>query len=158
LQVLIVYDSMTGNTEKMAFAVAEGAREIGGVDVVVKKVDDTTNDDLLKADGIVVGSPTYYGQMSGKVKALFDKSIKIHGKLEGKVGGAFASSEGFASGTETTIISILEALLVHGMIIQGRAQTVHYGGASVGAPKEREKQRCRELGKAIASLILKLKS
>ena len=134
------------------------AKEIDDVEVVVKKVDETTNDDLLKADGIVVGSPTYYGQMSGKVKALFDKSVMIHGKLEGKVGGAFASSGGVASGVETTILSILEAMLVHGMIIQGRSQSVHYGAASVGAPKEREEQRCRELGKAIASLTLKLKS
>jgi len=154
---LIVYDSKTGNTEKMAFAVAEGVKEVGGVDVTVKKIDETTNDDLLKADGIVVGSPTYYGQMSGKVKALFDESVKIHGKLAGKAGAAFTSSGGAASGAETTIISILEAMLVHGMIIQGRAQSAHYGAASVGAPKEREKQRCKELGKAIARLTLKLK-
>lgn len=158
MQVLIVYDSKTGNTEKMALAVAEGAREVGGVDVLVKKIGETTNEDLLKADGIVVGSPTYYGQMSGKVKGFFDESVKIHGKLEGKVGAAFTSSGGVASGAETTIISILEAMLVHGMIIQGRAQSSHYGAASVGAPKEREEQRCRELGKAVAGLTLKVRS
>lgn len=158
MRILIVYDSKTGNTEKMAFAVAEGVKEVGRVDVAVKKIDEATNDDLLKADGIVVGSPTYYGQMSGKVKALFDESVKIHGKLEGKVGAAFTSSGGVASGAETTIISILEAMLVHGMIIQGRAQSGHYGAASVGAPKQREEQRCKELGKAIARLTLKLKT
>ncbi len=158
MQILIVYDSKTGNTEKMAFAVAEGVREVSGVDVAVKRTDETAIDDLCKADGIVVGSPTYYGQMSGKVKALFDESVKIHGKLEGKVGAAFTSSGGVASGAETTIISILEAMLIHGMIIQGRSQSAHYGAAAVGAPKVREEQRCRELGKAIASLVLKLKS
>lgn len=142
----------------MAFAIAEGVSEVGGVDVAVKRIDKTPIDDLLKADGIVVGSPTYYGQMSGKVKALFDESVKIHGKLEGKVGAAFTSSGGVASGAETTIISILEAMLIHGMIIQGRSQYAHYGAAAVGAPKVREEQRCRELGKAIASLVLKLKS
>lgn len=156
--VLIIYDSKTGNTEKMAFAVAEGAKEIDGVDVLVKNVNKTTNEDLLQADGIVVGSPTYYGQMSGKIKAMFDKSVKVHGKLEGKIGAAFTSSGGIASGAETTIISILEAMLVHGMIIQGRARSGHYGAAAVGEPEERDTERCRELGKMVANLVLKLKT
>jgi len=157
LQILIIYDSKTGNTEKMAFAVAEGVKETG-VDAVVKRVDETTNEDLLKADGVIVGSPTYYGQMSSKVKAMFDKSVKIHGKLEGKVGSAFTSSGGITSGAETTIISILEAMLIHGMVIQGRAHSAHYGAAAVGKPKEREEERCKELGRMVSRLVLKLKS
>jgi NAD(P)H dehydrogenase (quinone) len=68
-KVLVVYDSRTGNTEKMAFAVAEGARQIEGVEVTVKKVEQTSLDDLLEADGIIIGSPTYYGQMSAKIKS-----------------------------------------------------------------------------------------
>jgi len=158
LQVLIVYDSKTGNTEKMAFAVAEGVKEVGSIDVVMKRVDETANEDLLKADGIIVGSPTYYGQMSSKIKAMFDESVKIHGKLQGKVGAAFTSSGGVASGAETTIVSVLEAMLVHGMVIQGRAHAQHYGAAAVGEPKEGETERCRELGNMVASLVLKLKS
>jgi len=142
----------------MAFAVAEGAREVGGFDVILKKIDETTNDDLLKADAIIVGSPTYFGQMSGKVKTLFDKSNEIHGKLEGKVGAAFTSAGGHASGAETTLISILEAMLIHGMIIQGRAESAYYGVASVGAPKEKEEKESRELGERVARLTLKLKS
>lgn len=142
----------------MAFAVAEGATEAAGVDVLVKKVEDATNEDLLKADGIIVGSPTYYGLMSGKIKTMFDESVKIHGKLEGKVGAAFTSSGGIASGAETTIISILEALLIHGMIIQGRARSGHFGAAAVGDPKERDRERCRELGRMVANLVLKLTS
>jgi len=158
LRVLIIYDSKTGNTEKMALAVAEGAKEAEGIDVIVRKAEKITNEDLLKADGIIIGSPTYYGQMSGKIKAVFDESVKIHGKLEGKVGAAFTSSGGVASGAETTIISILEAMLVHGMIIQGRASSGHYGAAAVGAPKEREIKRCKELGKMAADLVSKLKA
>ncbi len=77
MQILIIYDSKTGNTEKMTFAVAEGARETGGVEVVVKKVDETTNEDLLKADGIIVGSPTYYGQMSAKSKQCLTSQSKF---------------------------------------------------------------------------------
>ena len=142
----------------MAFAVAESVKEVGSVNVVVKKVDETANEDLLKSDGIIVGSPTYYGQMSGKIKAMFDESVRIHGKLEGKVGAAFTSSGGVASGAETTIISVLEAMLIHGMVIQGRAHAQHYGAAAVGEPKEQEAERGRELGKMVAGLVLKLKS
>ena len=70
--VLIVYDSKTGNTEKMALEVAEGAKQVKGVNVIAKKVDQTNIKDLLKADGIIIGSPTYYGQMSAKTKVLID--------------------------------------------------------------------------------------
>jgi NAD(P)H dehydrogenase (quinone) len=81
VMVLIVYDSRSGNTEKAAFLVAEGVKKVKNVDCVVKRVDDVSLDDLLSADGIVIGSPTYYGGMSSKIKALIDKSVEIHGKL-----------------------------------------------------------------------------
>jgi NAD(P)H dehydrogenase (quinone) len=101
-KILIVYDSRTGYTENMAFAVAEGAKQISRVEVTVKKVDKANIKDLLDADGIIMGSPTYYGQMSAKLKAFIDESVKIHGKLEGKVGVAFTSSGGTVTGAETT--------------------------------------------------------
>ncbi len=156
-KVLVVYDSKTGHTEKMAFAVAEGAKQVSEVDVVVKKVDETNPEDLLSADGIIMGSPTYYGQMSAKLKALIDESVKIHGKLEGKVGAAFTSSGGAASGAETTLLSMLEAMLVHGMIIQGNSHSKHYGVAVVGAPSDKELELCREIGERTAGLVMKLK-
>ena len=157
-KILVVYDSKTGNTEKMAFAVAEGAKQVSGVDVVVKKVDETDIEDLLSADGIIMGSPTYYGQISAKLKALIDKSVKIHGELEGKVGAAFTNSGGTASGAETTLLSILEAMLVHGMIIQGNPHSKHYGAAVVGSPNDKELKFCRELGERTARLVMKLKT
>jgi len=157
VKVLVVYDSKTGNTEKMAFAVAEGAKQIGNIEVVVKKVEQTSLDDLLNADGIIMGSPTYYGQMSAKLKALIDESVKIHGKLEGKVGAAFTSSGGTATGAETTLLSILNAMLIHGMIVQGRTNEKHYGAAAVGAPNQKDLEQCRTLGKRVASLATKLK-
>jgi NAD(P)H dehydrogenase (quinone) len=142
----------------MAFAVAEGAKEIKGVEVDVKKVDKAKFEDLLSADGIIIGSPTYYGQMSARLKAFIDKSVKIHGKLEGKVGAAFTSSGGTASGAETTLLSILQTMLVHGIIIQGRADDKHYGAAAVGPPDKEEIESCRRLGSKVACLAVKLKA
>jgi NAD(P)H dehydrogenase (quinone) len=156
-RILVVYDSKTGNTEKMAFAVAEGARCVNSVEVTVKKVDGASLEELCSADGIIMGSPTYYGQMSGRLKAFIDKSVKIHGKLEGKVGAAFTSSGGTASGAETTLLSILKAMLVHGMIVQGRSDDKHYGAAASDPPNRKDVACCKELGKRVARLVVKLK-
>jgi len=156
-KILIVYDSRTGNTEKMAMAVAEGAKKIKNVEVVVKKAEETKAEDLVDADGIIMGSPTYYGGMSGRLKTLIDESVKVHGKLDGKVGGAFTSSGGIASGAETTLLSIVQAMLVHGMIIQGRSDEKHYGAAAVGQAKDKDIKSCKDLGKRVASLVTKLK-
>ena len=156
MQVLIVYDSKTGNTQSMAQEIATGVREIPDIEVIVKNVDEVNNEALLQADGICVGSPTYYGLMSGKIKTIFDTSVKIHGKLEGKVGAAFTSSGGVASGAETTLLAILEAMLIHGMIIQGYPHTNHYGAAAVGALNDSDKSRCRRLGTDLAVLVRKL--
>jgi NAD(P)H dehydrogenase (quinone) len=157
-KILVVYHSRSGNTEKMAHAIAEGVKKVKGVTVEVKKTDATTNENLLSADGIIMGSPTYYGQMSAKLKSLIDESVKIHGKLNGKVGAAFASSGQEASGAETTLLSILESMLVHGMIVQGRADSKHYGAAAVGSPNKGVIDDCEELGKSVAALVVKLKA
>ena len=155
-QILVVYDSRTGNTEKMARAVADGAKGVAGVGVTLKQAARTRPKDLLGVDGVIVGSPTYYGLLSAPVKAFFDRSVRVHGKLEGKVGAAFASAGGTATGAETTILSILQALLVHGMIVQGRASDKHYGVASVGAPNREAIKLCRELGARTARLAVAL--
>ena len=76
LMALIVYDSKTGNTEKMAFMVAEGIREVDGVECIAKRVEDTTLEDLIQAHGIIVGSPTYYGSMSGELKVFLTNPSK----------------------------------------------------------------------------------
>ncbi|MCX8170744.1 MAG: NAD(P)H-dependent oxidoreductase [Candidatus Bathyarchaeota archaeon] len=157
VNILIVYDSKTGNTEKTAFLVAEGVRKVNGVNCVVKRVEETTLDDLLGADGIILGSPTYYGGMSAKIKDLIDRSVKIHGKLDGKVGAAFTTSGGTATGAETTLLSIIEALLIHGMIVKGEPEDKHYGLAIVGAPETNEdKNLCREFGFKFANLVVKI--
>lgn len=76
-KVLIIYDSKTGHTKKMASAVAKGAKQVKGVDVEAKKVEQVDNEDLQKADGVILGSPTYYGQMSAKLKDFIEKSVEI---------------------------------------------------------------------------------
>jgi NAD(P)H dehydrogenase (quinone) len=157
-KILVVYDSNSGNTEKMALAVAKGAEEEGDLEVTVKNAAETKPSDLLTANGIIMGSPTYFGQMSAKLKALIDQSQQIHKQLGGKVGGAFTSSGGTASGAETTLLSIVHAMLIHGMIVQGRADNAHYGVAVMGAPSKEDLAECEMLGRNVAMLVKKLNS
>jgi NAD(P)H dehydrogenase (quinone) len=156
VKILVTYYSKSGHTEKMAKAVGEGVSSVNGVDVNVKKIEDVKLDELLSYDGLIVGSPTYYGLPAAPVKRLFDESVKHHGKLEGKVGGAFSSSNLVGGGNETTIMGILQAMLVHGFIIQGRPNKDHYGAVSVGAPDEKALENCRELGQRVALLAKKV--
>jgi NAD(P)H dehydrogenase (quinone) len=156
MKILIVYDSNSGNTEKMASLVAEGVSS-EGVEAVVKRVDDVSVDDLLNFQGLILGSPVYYGLPSSKIKKFIDDSVKYHGKLEGKVGGAFVSSGGVHTGAETALIALLEALLIHGMIIQGSSSWNHYGAASVGAPDEDKTiDTCKKLGQRVAVLVKRI--
>jgi NAD(P)H dehydrogenase (quinone) len=155
-KILVVYDSRSGNTKALALAVAKGAESSGNVEVIVKKTEQTKPSDFLAADGIIMGSPTYFGQMSAKLKTLIDQSIQVHKQLVGKVGGAFTSSGGTASGAETTLLSILNAMLIHGMIVQGRADVAHYGVAVMGVPSKEDLVECEALGKNVALLVKRL--
>ena len=154
-KILVVYFSVGGATLAMAELVAEGARE-AGAQVDLKTVAETAAGDLPRYDGIIAGSPTYYGQMCWQIKKLFDESIKSHGKLEGKAGGAFTSSANVGGGNETTVLAILEAMLIHGMVVQGDPSGDHYGPVAIGAPDERVAPQCRALGKRVAELAARL--
>ena len=153
--VLVAYYSRSGNTEAMARHVATGAKSAGAT-VEVKQVSDVSMEDLLAADAVVLGSPTYYGTMAAGVKDLLDRSVELHGQLEGKVGGAFASAGGVGGGQQTTIVAILQALLVHGMVLQGDPSGDHYGPVAVGKPDDRSAEQCRRWGERLAALAQRL--
>ena len=155
-RVLVAYFSETGNTKTLADAVVEGVRAVDGVECDYKPAVDVTNGDLYAADGIIAGSPTYFGQMAPEVKSMFDASEKIYGKLEGKVGGAFTTSGGAGCGHETTIMSILIAMLVCGMAVQGTTKGPHYGAFAVGTPDEKALAQGKALGVRVATLAKKL--
>ena len=154
--ILVVYFSKTGHTQAMAECIAASANEVEGANVTVRPVAEVAVDELLDYDGIIMGSPVYYGTMAAPLKALIDESVKHHGKLDGKVGGAFSSSGGIGGGNETTLLGIIECLLVHGMIVKGIAGGPHYGPTCQGAPNEDARRCCGEYGRAIAELCVRL--
>jgi NAD(P)H dehydrogenase (quinone) len=86
---------------------------------------------------LIIDSPTYYGTMVAEIKKLFDESVSYHGYQEGKIGGAFSSAANIGGGNETTILDILHAMLIHGMIIQGTSNGDLYCPVSIGSPDKR---------------------
>jgi NAD(P)H dehydrogenase (quinone) len=152
---IVIYYSRSGNTKKMAETIAQAMNDTG-VGTRCTSIDDVKVEELLDYDAIVIGSPTYYGQMAGPIKRFFDESVSLHGKLDGKVGAAFASSANVGGGNETTIMSIIEAMIIAGCVVQGDPQGDHYGPVSVGKPDERVERQCRRRGQRIAELTNKL--
>ncbi|MEE9150499.1 MAG: NAD(P)H-dependent oxidoreductase [Thermoplasmata archaeon] len=155
VKILVCYYSRSGNTKRMAECIAQGVKE-EGADSDLKDVEEVDPDELLDYEGIILGSPTYYGTCCAPIKELIDESVKHHGKLDGKVGGAFSSSANIAGGNETTIINILQMLMIHGMIVKGDPKGSHYGPVSVGMPDERAEEECIAYGRSMARLTKRL--
>ncbi|MEM0233031.1 MAG: NAD(P)H-dependent oxidoreductase [Candidatus Nezhaarchaeales archaeon] len=157
VNVLVIYYSRTGNTKAMAEEVARDAKD-AGANVKLRSVDEVELEDLVWAHGIIIGSPTYFGLPVTPIKKLIDESVKIRGKLEGKVGAAFSSSFHRAGGRETTMLAILQAMLIHGMIVCGDPLSTggHYGAAANGSPGEQAERECYALGRRVAEIARKL--
>ncbi len=159
--VLVTYHSVTGNTEKMAQGVAEGAKAVSGTTVVLKRVGDVTGEDLLSSDALIVGSPVYFGSMAGEVKTFFDNWALKFGfqfrdlKMRNKVGGAFATGASVSNGKEVTILGIFAAMFINQMIVVsgggGFGASATTGPDSPGID-EKEVGEARNLGKRIAEV------
>lgn len=145
MKVLIVYYSLYGHIYKMAQAVAEGAKEVPGTEVVLRRVPETLSDEILGkmgaleaqksmahvpvcsvdelagADAVIFGVPTRFGNMCGQMRQFLDATGQLwaKGALVGKVGSVFASSATQHGGQESTILSFHTTLLHHGMVVVG---------------------------------------
>ena len=158
MQVLVLYFSKSGNTRRLAEAIAKGVDEVGGVNALLKKTSEVTQDDFTACDGVIAGSPVYFGVMAAELKQVFDDFVIVRKKMEGKVGAAFASSGDATGGKETTMMSIIQTLLIYGMIIVGdpMSATGHYGVACVGKPDAATEENGMKLGRRVAELAKKL--
>jgi NAD(P)H dehydrogenase (quinone) len=152
---IVVYYSRSGNTRKMAEVIAKAMNE-AGLTTECKSVGDVGIEEIMTSDAIVVGSPTYYGHMAAPIKEMFDNAVSQHGRLDGKIGAAFSSAANIGGGNETTIMGIIEAMLISGMIVHGDPLGDHYGPVSIGKPDERVISQCKRRGQRIAELTKKL--
>ena len=158
MKVLILYYSKGGNTRKLADAITEGADQVDGIEAVLRHAKDVTKDDFVSAGGLIVGSPVYFGTMAAQLKKVLDDFVGVRRKMENKVGAAFTTAGDASGGKETTMMSIIQALLIYGMIIVGDplSATGHYGTSCVGAPDAGTLENGRKLGRRVAELVKQL--
>ncbi|MEI8350503.1 MAG: NAD(P)H-dependent oxidoreductase [Candidatus Omnitrophota bacterium] len=155
MKVVVIYYSRGGTTKQMAEIIHKEIRS-RDVEADIFSVEDIKPQQLLDYDGIIIGSPTYYGTLAAEVKKLLDDSVVFHGKLDGKVGMAFSSAANIAGGNETTILSILEAMLIHGMVIKGDPKGDHYGPVAIGKVDKRCEDNCRRMAERFVGLLQKV--
>ncbi len=157
-RILVLYDSKSGNTAKMAQLVADGAQTIPETEVRLRWVEEATADDVIWCEGIAVGSPTNMGVLSWKMKRFWDETMLEHWmKVDGKIACAFSSAGGWGGGMEMACQSILTVLLNFGFLVFGvtdyatRLTTLHYGAVTAREPRTDEAQAaCRLLGQRLA--------
>ena len=143
--ILIVYHSQSGNTRKMAEAVLKGAGEIEGVKVYLKKAFETGEEDLLECDGLVLGSPEYFGNMSGALKDLFDRTyekVRGHKKIFRKPYAVFISAGNDGQGALMNIERIC---------LGYQFKKIHQPIIAKGPVSEEILLQCEELGRTIAA-------
>jgi NAD(P)H dehydrogenase (quinone) len=200
IEVLIVYHSRLGSIQKMARLIARGVESISGCSALLRSVREVTAQSSSKQSGpsttelsesgdpyvelnelddcagLIVGSPTRFGNMSAPMKYFLDNTSSqwMSGQLVGKPAAVFTSSSSMHGGQESTLLSMINPLLHHGMLICGIPYTEsalhkttsggtpygasHVAGSANANPiSDHEKTLCIALGKRVAELAIKLK-
>lgn len=200
MNTLIIYDSRLGSVQKMARLIARGVESVDNCNAIIRCVPQVFSDpsatlepstkqqseygdlfvelaDLEQCDALIVGSPTRFGNMSASMKYFIDStsSLWMAGSLSGKPAAVFTSSSSMHGGQESTLLSMLNPLLHHGMLLCGLPYTEHAlsktttGGTPYGAShvagsnnnnpiSDEEKTLCITLGKRVSKIGLALKN
>ncbi len=194
MDILVLYHSRLGSVQKMARLIARGVESVAGCTATLRTVPEVSSSpeqhdapesgdpwlelaELESCDGLILGSPTRFGNMSASMKYLLDStsSLWMSGALVNKPAAVFTSSSSMHGGQESTLLSMLNPLLHHGMLICGIPYTepslskTSTGGTPYGAShvagsnnsnpiSEDEKSLCIALGKRVANTAIKLQS
>lgn len=168
VNILVVYHSETGNTKMMAEAVTEGAGLVEGVAVTLKTTEETKEEDLLNANAIIVGSPVYNANVSPEIQRFIASWPFEGAPLKNKIGAGFVTAGGISAGEELVQMSILQSMLIFGMIIVGGPDWTQPFGASAitgeppyeadaqGEIDEQFLNKGRELGRRVAEIAKKV--
>ena len=193
LKILILYYSRHGSTAAMAQYIARGVESVSGAEAVIRTVPEISTvcektadtipetgviyaslEDLKTCDGLALGSPTHFGNMSASLKYFIDNTTEVwfSGALIGKPASVFTSTGSLHGGQESTLLSMMLPLLHHGMMILGLPYSEHAlretssGGTPYGASHlanelnritDEEKKLCLALGSRLAKTALLLK-
>lgn len=186
-QILILYYSKRGNTRKMARLIGRGVESVTGCQAIIRTVESNLEDgaeakdpvvteqDMADCNGLVLGSPCYFGNMAAPLKQFIDSTgnLWFSGAMEGKPASVFTTGSSLHGGQETTLLNMMVPLLHYGMVVVGlpySEKSLLYttsGGSPYGATHwtefesnrpidQNEKQLCLAQGKRMADMALKL--
>lgn len=194
MKILVLYFSRHGATERLARQICRGIESVNGVDSMLRTVPPVSPDcestgpaipdagppyagleDLEQCAGLVLGSPTHFGNMAAPLKYFLDQTsgLWLAGALTGKPGAVFTSTSSLHGGQESTLLSMMLPLLHHGMIIAGlpytesAVGTTRSGGTPYGASRYQpdqadasltadESELARALGRRVALIASEL--
>jgi NAD(P)H dehydrogenase (quinone) len=171
VRILIAYHSETGNTEKMAASVRDGAASVGGAAVTLRKVADVSDDDIRTADGIVLGTPVQWANLSASAKRFLDRVADVLGKAgktygEGRTAGVFCTAGSPSNGQEMARLGAITAFLAMRFVIVGGVNSADFGtlgpqavtGGSPPGVAGGDRADARRFGERFTRVTLRLRS
>ncbi|HEY2017887.1 MAG TPA: flavodoxin family protein [Bryobacteraceae bacterium] len=170
VRILIAYDTQTGNTAKLAQAIRKGAASVPGVEATLRKTAEVKDQEILEADGIVVGSPVQWSNATAETKRLLDRVGAVLWKAgkngDGRTAGAFCTGGGVAMGKDVARISILSALLTMRFTVVGGVDDAGFGtlgpeattGPADPGVSEKELAEARNFGERFAKMTRQLRA
>jgi NAD(P)H dehydrogenase (quinone) len=169
-RVLIAYHSETGYTQKLAQAIEQGAAPVNGVASVARKMADVRDEEILSADGIIVGTPVHWANVSAETKRFLDRAGAVLWKAkrngDGRTAGAFCTGGGVAMGKDQARLSILAAFLTMRFTIVGGVDAEGFGtlgpeattGPADKGLREAELAEARAFGERFARQTAQMRS
>ncbi len=166
VSVLVLYDPKGPAIEALASAAAKGVAGTGVANAALRSVQEATQEDLLAADALMLGSPNWSG-ITGSLKLWLDEQGDLweEGSLAGKPAAAFTTGWGRHSGIEMTLLQLIHWLLACGMIVVGlpwtdqmRTSGSYYGATATGGVSPEDLAQAQDLGARLANLAAKLKA
>lgn len=168
-RILIAYHSESGNTEKLAQAIRKGAAAVDGVEVVLRKTAEVKEQEILQAEGILVGTPVQWATLSTETKRFLDRvgdvlwKAKLNG--DGRTAGAFCTGGGVAMGKDLSRLSILAAFLTMRFTVIGGVDSQGFGtmgpeattGPADPGVSEKEQEEARQFGERFARTTQRLR-
>ena len=170
VRILVAYDSQTGNTAKLAAAVREGAASVAGVEVLLRPVADASAEEIVKSDGILLGTPVHWGNLAADAKRFLDRVGEALGKQgktlgEGRTAGVFCTAGSPSNGQEMARLAAIAAFLDMRFVVIGGVNDDGFGSlgpqaVTGGAPTgigERDRAEARRFGERFARLTLQFR-
>lgn len=169
-RILISYHSDTGNTEKLAKAVRKGAASVAGVEVTLKKTSEVKDEEIVHADGIALGTPVHWSNLSAESKRFLDRvggtlwKAKTNG--DGRTAGVFCTGGAVSMGKDVARLSVLSAFLTMRFMIVGGVDADGFGtlgpqattGSVDPGVSDKEEEEARQFGERFARLTRQIRT